>query len=566
MRHFSRRRSAAVAVSALGSLLVVAIALAAPPVLDTTFGDGGTRVLAGSGEYAYSAVPTASGGVLAVGSNGSSSQLARLTASGAPDAAFGTGGRLVVDLDPGTDALRDVAVLGGDLVAGGRGGQDSIVVRFDADGSRDTTFGAGGALRVDLGGLDYVRDVAVDGSGRIVAGAYRNGGGAVLRILGNGVLDTTFGGGDGIVPVGFDVAAVHALAGGATLVAGSSGGAAPDLVVAKLDAAGALDSGFGSAGLASVDAGGADTATALAIDDGGAIVVAGWSDAPTGIEVAVARLLPGGAPDPAFSGDGVVRLSLGGDAIGNDVAVLPEGGLVVVGGDQAAERAFVLTLGADGSFDPADVVKTDLSDDLDGYESAFVTTDGLTAVGSAKEQFAFARYALDTGGGGAGSGGAGDVTAPVLAIPADVVVDAVSRGGATVTFAVSASDDVDPAPTVRCDPTSGSTFAIGLTTVRCVATDASGNTADGSLTVRVRGADEQLARLRAGVGDVDPWQLRRSLLNRLDVVEADLRRGHGRAACALLRTFAIAADRRITGPAGDALAADARRIAAVLGC
>ena len=46
-----------------------------------------------------------------------------------------------------------------------------------------------------------------------------------------------------------------------------------------------------------------------------------------------------------------------------------------------------------------------------------------------------------------------------------------------MTFSVSATDDLDPAPIVVCTPPSGSFFARGTTPVTCTATDASGNQA-----------------------------------------------------------------------------------------
>jgi hypothetical protein len=55
-----------------------------------------------------------------------------------------------------------------------------------------------------------------------------------------------------------------------------------------------------------------------------------------------------------------------------------------------------------------------------------------------------------------------------------------------VTFTASASDAVDGAVSVTCNPASGSTFAIATATVQCSATDAHNNTSNGSFTVTVR--------------------------------------------------------------------------------
>lgn len=78
-----------------------------------------------------------------------------------------------------------------------------------------------------------------------------------------------------------------------------------------------------------------------------------------------------------------------------------------------------------------------------------------------------------------------DTTPPVLTLPGDQTVEATSAAGATVTFVTSASDLVDGAVTVVCTPPSGSTFALGTTTVNCSATDAHDNTSTGSFEVNV---------------------------------------------------------------------------------
>src|SRR3989454_9021545 len=79
-----------------------------------------------------------------------------------------------------------------------------------------------------------------------------------------------------------------------------------------------------------------------------------------------------------------------------------------------------------------------------------------------------------------------DTTPPVVTVPASMIVEATSPIGAILTFHVTSTDLVDPSPTVSCSPPSGSTFALGPTTVSCTATDSSGNSASGSFAVTVR--------------------------------------------------------------------------------
>lgn len=78
-----------------------------------------------------------------------------------------------------------------------------------------------------------------------------------------------------------------------------------------------------------------------------------------------------------------------------------------------------------------------------------------------------------------------DTTPPVLTLPANIAATATSSAGALVTYSASANDLVDGALTPSCMPVSGSTFAVGTTTVTCVATDKAGNSVVGSFTVTV---------------------------------------------------------------------------------
>jgi hypothetical protein len=79
-----------------------------------------------------------------------------------------------------------------------------------------------------------------------------------------------------------------------------------------------------------------------------------------------------------------------------------------------------------------------------------------------------------------------DTTPPVLSLPANITAEATGPGGAAVSFSATSADIVDGSVPVTCNPASGSTFALGTTTVQCTATDAHNNTAHGSFTVTVR--------------------------------------------------------------------------------
>lgn len=71
-----------------------------------------------------------------------------------------------------------------------------------------------------------------------------------------------------------------------------------------------------------------------------------------------------------------------------------------------------------------------------------------------------------------------DTTPPTIDAHGDLTVEATSASGAVVNYSPPASHDaVGGDGTASCSPASGSTFALGDTTVNCTASDAAGNTA-----------------------------------------------------------------------------------------
>jgi hypothetical protein len=81
----------------------------------------------------------------------------------------------------------------------------------------------------------------------------------------------------------------------------------------------------------------------------------------------------------------------------------------------------------------------------------------------------------------------GDTTPPVIHVPADITAEATGASGAAVTYVVTATDpdDASSVLTLACLPASGSTFALGQTTVNCNAHDPAGNPATASFHVNV---------------------------------------------------------------------------------
>jgi hypothetical protein len=98
----------------------------------------------------------------------------------------------------------------------------------------------------------------------------------------------------------------------------------------------------------------------------------------------------------------------------------------------------------------------------------------------------------------------GDTTKPVLDVPDSIALEASSPGGAAVTFAATATDNVSGSVPVTCIPPSGSLFPVGVTTVSCEASDLAGNTATGSFTVTVTDTTPPQLFLPASLTAVNP--------------------------------------------------------------
>ena len=79
-----------------------------------------------------------------------------------------------------------------------------------------------------------------------------------------------------------------------------------------------------------------------------------------------------------------------------------------------------------------------------------------------------------------------DGTAPALhGMPADIATTTTGASKVVSWTNPTATDDVDPAPTVGCTPPSGSAFDLGTTVVTCTASDATGNSSSASFNVTV---------------------------------------------------------------------------------
>ena len=352
-----------------------------------SFGTGGlvsTDIAGNDYESARAVVAQADGKLVAAGPGG----VARYNADGSLDTSFNAGGTQP-GVVPLADTLNDVAVLsnGKILVGGSRlvkvvpKAADAVgflLMRFNADGTPDATFGTKGAVVQTFGKTndsDVIRSFAVQPDGKIVAAGKINGNGwGVTRFNASGTLDPSFDK-DGwlTTTVVANKSArneeVAVQADGKIVVGGTVWMGAPtyqDFAVVRYQANGALDTGFGSSGRAVIDflpavqainpqaTSSPDELTAMAIQGDGGIALAGAS---YGYQIVglLGRLNPDGTPDPTFDGDGRAVYAPPPGAyhpalVFADIALQSDGKIVALS-TTALEYNAVVRVNANGSLD-----------------------------------------------------------------------------------------------------------------------------------------------------------------------------------------------------------------------
>ena len=234
----------------------------------------------------------------------------RYNADGSLDTTFGTGGKILTPIGTGTAANAGYSVTvqaDGKIVVAGYGsgnatGTDFAVVRYNTDGSLDTGFGTGGKIVTPVGtttSSDTGRSVTIQADGKIVVAGQGQGSGtdiAVVRYNADGSLDTTFGtGGKILTPVGTGTGTSNDAGYGVTVQAdgkivvagfGVDSGTSNDFAVVRYNANGTLDTGFGPNGTGKILT---PVGTGTSNDYGQSVVIqadaksSSWATAPAAV-------------------------------------------------------------------------------------------------------------------------------------------------------------------------------------------------------------------------------------------------------------------------------------------
>lgn len=407
---------------------------------------------------------------------------AALASPGDLDPSFGTGGVVSTNFSTFQSQSDDVVLLpDGRFVTGGSrwkgGDNDMALVRYQADGTVDPSFGASGVATASVGtASDYAQALTRQSDGKLVAAGWGTVSGtarfALARFLADGALDASFGD-QGTVSTavqsgGSEVYAVIQQTDGKIVAAGRARTNVSNFVaLARYNADGTLDPGFGSGGTVAQPIGTrGGTAFAVAQQSDGKLVIAGAVTPPatSGTDIFVIRYAADGTLDATFGSGGIVTTPVAAGT-GVDVAtamILQPDGKVVVGGYTAgtggAQDLVLVRYQSNGALDAGfgsgGIVVRDLGTIEDRATALARQSDGkLLVAGYTATTLAAARFAalrfnangtIDTG---FGSGGV--VTTDIVAGGFDIPAAAALQPDGRLLVVGSAYLDVQQCVAVR---------------------------------------------------------------------------------------------------------------------
>ena len=332
--------------------------------LDTSFGpnlDGTLTTVVGQADAASYAIGLQSDGKIIAGGFGNQSfALVRYGSDGQVDAAFGPNGWTTTSFNSSEAAAVALTLQpDGKILTGGyvfddiEGAYDFALARYDNSGELDAGFGSGGTVLTNFGydafaaaTDDDLYGIALQPDGKILAaGGSYNGLDyfALARYESGGSLDPGFGFG-GLVTTSVTTT-VSGLGGHAHAVlvqpddkiiaAGHSIETFSEtFTLARYDASGILDAGFGAGGIVTTTfPGGEAYAYAAALQPDGKILLAGeWRNGANLYHFALARYEISGILDTGFGVGGIVTTTIpGGDASAYAMLLQADGRIVLAG-------------------------------------------------------------------------------------------------------------------------------------------------------------------------------------------------------------------------------------------
>lgn len=312
--------------------------------LDPTFGTNGIRITPFS--IRTRAVAVQPDGKIIVAGSGLGSlpvsfALFRLNPDGSTDNTFG-GGLVIINFPSSESQIYDIALQpDGKIVVGGEVSFSNSfgLARLTANGALDPTFGSGGTIMANMGGAATAFAIAVQPDLKVVAVGVVSNDFAVARINPDGQFDQGFGNGGKIITsfsAGQDLAADVVLQPDGKIVAAGHGsfgsGSSPQGVIVRYNSNGTPDGGFGQGGTVTIS-GASNRSKSLALQNNGKILVAGHVLKPTPFQTDfnVLRLNTDGSPDGSFGTGGTVITDFGAEDTPSALVLQPDGKAIAAG-------------------------------------------------------------------------------------------------------------------------------------------------------------------------------------------------------------------------------------------
>jgi uncharacterized delta-60 repeat protein len=276
--------------------------------------------------------------------------LLKLKSDGSPDISFGENGLAIHKVDTKEDYARDIEFneLGQIIVSGISYSSTEweirhALCRFSEDGQIDSTFGTNGALTWNYGetynethSLEIGDDGSIFTSGK--SAPFGNDRLAIYKILPDGSgLDSTFAtNGELLAPFGSIAYGMIIHSNGNLLVTGPNYGVnGADLIVLAYNQDGTPNENFGQEGTFLIDAWPNDFGLNLIEQSDGKIIACGESGgsifAPPPRGFFSVRMDENGILDTSWGGDGYVRTETGWMAWASDIAIQPDGKVLLTG-------------------------------------------------------------------------------------------------------------------------------------------------------------------------------------------------------------------------------------------
>ena len=397
-------------------MVLQSLVFAAPGDLDMSFGGNGivTTAISDWRDEARSVAIQSDGKILVAGESDGDFALVRYDTNGSLDTSFDGDGIVTTPIGIGGDYAYSVAIQSdAKIVAVGYSyngsNYDFALVRYDTNGSLDTSFDGDGIVTTPIGSSDdRAQSVDIQSNGKIIAAGYSYNGSdndfALVRYDTNGSRDTSFGT-DGIVTTalgsGYDYAyGVAIQSDGKIIVAGSSwNGSRHHFALVRYDTSGNPDTSFGTDGIVTTEIGNGSGAKSVTIQSNGRIVVAGESDTFNHYRVfTLVRYDTSGNPDTSFGADGIVTTSIRHTDRAQSIAIQNDGKIVAAGySNNDNDNDFALVrYNPDGSLDTSfGAVTTEIGNSDDEAYSVAIQNDGkIMVVGRSKNDNDFMDFAL----------------------------------------------------------------------------------------------------------------------------------------------------------------------------